>query len=104
LKTSACCTTTPPPKDIRNILAQVPDEIKAKYYGCGSPFPRGIKGLRVLDLGCGSGRDCYVCAALVGEDGSVIGALQPAAERVAAQLAAAQPEPGLRRQACMSEA
>ncbi len=51
----------------------MPDEIKAKYYGCGSPFPRGIKGLRVLDLGCGSGRDCYVCASLVGEEGSVIG-------------------------------
>ena len=30
-------------------------------------------GLRVLDLGSGSGRDCYVCAALVGEQGSVIG-------------------------------
>jgi hypothetical protein len=24
--------------------------------------------------GCGSGRDCYVCAALVGPDGSVTGA------------------------------
>jgi SAM-dependent methyltransferase len=36
----------------------------------------GLKGsgLRVLDLGCGTGRDCYVCAALVGEQGSVIGA------------------------------
>ena len=28
---------------------------------------------RVLDLGSGSGRDCYVCAALVGERGSVTG-------------------------------
>ena len=27
----------------------------------------------MLDLGSGSGRDCYVCAALVGEQGSVIG-------------------------------
>lgn len=27
----------------------------------------------VLDLGSGSGRDCYVCAALVGEQGSVTG-------------------------------
>ena len=32
-----------------------------------------LTGLRVLDLGSGSGRDCYVCAALVGEQGSVIG-------------------------------
>ena len=29
--------------------------------------------LRVLDLGSGSGRDCYVCSALVGEKGSVTG-------------------------------
>lgn len=31
------------------------------------------KGLHVLDLGSGSGRDCYVCSALVGEQGSVTG-------------------------------
>ena len=28
---------------------------------------------RVLDLGSGSGRDSYVCSALVGEQGSVTG-------------------------------
>lgn len=38
-----------------------------------SPTPLGIDGLRVLDLGCGTGRDCYVAAALVGEGGSVTG-------------------------------
>lgn len=27
----------------------------------------------MLDLGCGSGRDCYVCSALVGEAGHVTG-------------------------------
>lgn len=31
------------------------------------------QGLHVLDLGSGSGRDCYVCSALVGEEGSVTG-------------------------------
>jgi len=34
-------------------------------------------GLRVLDLGCGTGRDCYVCAALVGEKGFVTGGWGP---------------------------
>lgn len=29
--------------------------------------------LKVLDLGSGSGRDCYLCSALVGERGSVTG-------------------------------
>lgn len=73
LRTSACCTAVAPPTEVRKILAQVPDEVISKYYGCGSPLPPGIQGLRVLDLGSGSGRDCYVCAALVGETGSVTG-------------------------------
>lgn len=45
----------------------------SKFYGCGNPIPLGIKGLKLLDLGSGSGRDCYVAAKLVGETGSVIG-------------------------------
>jgi hypothetical protein len=76
LKTSACCTAKAPPADVLAVLRQLPQEIIQKYYGCGSPFPAGLKGswLRVLDLGCGTGRDCYVCAALVGEGGFVTGA------------------------------
>jgi arsenite methyltransferase len=73
LKTSACCTATPPAPEIRSILSRVPDEVVSKYYGCGSPLPLGINGLRVLDLGSGSGRDCYVAAALVGPSGFVTG-------------------------------
>ena len=46
LKTSACCTPYDLPKRIRGILSNVPDEVKAKYYGCGSPTPQGIDGLR----------------------------------------------------------
>ena len=37
LKTNACCTANAPPKEIRDILAKVPSEVIAKYYGCGSP-------------------------------------------------------------------
>lgn len=48
LKTSACCTAVAPPKIIREILAKVPAEVKAKYYGCGSPFPNGMSGLRCV--------------------------------------------------------
>ncbi|GAQ93433.1 hypothetical protein KFL_015250010 [Klebsormidium nitens] len=71
LKTSACCTPNAPPKHVRDALRNVPDEVVAKYYGCGSPLPAA--GLRVLDLGSGSGRDCYLAAALVGPSGRVIG-------------------------------
>ena len=56
LKTSACCTPADQiPKTVREALKDVPDEVKAKYYGCGSPTPTGIEGLRVLDLGSGRG-------------------------------------------------
>ena len=43
----------------------IPKEILEKFYGCGNPVPLGIEGLTVLDLGSGSGRDCYVASQLV---------------------------------------
>eukprot|EP01083_Nonionella_stella_P213829 770878_1 len=73
LKTNACCTTAAPPLTIREALKKIPNEINEKYYGCGSPLPFGINGLTVLDLGSGSGRDCYIASQLVGEHGQVIG-------------------------------
>jgi hypothetical protein len=78
LKTSACKTCTPPPREIRDLLKEVPEEVSIKFYGCGTPLPMGTTGLRVLDLGSGSGRDCYVAARLVGETGFVTGGLHAA--------------------------
>ena len=49
------------------------EDIIKKFYGCGSPIPQGVEGATVLDLGCGSGRDCYLASAMVGEAGKVIG-------------------------------
>jgi len=71
LKTDACCTL--PAAHIAAALSLVPPEIKDKFYGCGNPIPNGIRGLTVLDLGCGTGRDCYVASQLVGPSGMVIG-------------------------------
>ena len=45
----------------------------SRYYGCGLVFPEVLSGCRVLDLGSGSGRDCYVLSQLVGEKGFVTG-------------------------------
>jgi len=73
LKTNACCTMAEPPAHIKAALANVHDEVMAKYYGCGLTIPDHVEGLTVLDLGSGSGRDVYVAAQLVGEQGSVIG-------------------------------
>lgn len=36
-------------------------------------IPEKLEGCKVLDLGSGSGRDCYVLSKLVGERGQVIG-------------------------------
>lgn len=73
LKTSACCTGEAPAPHIARALANVPEEIKDRFYGCGSPIPPLLTGAHVLDLGCGSGRDCYVLSELVGPAGHVIG-------------------------------
>jgi ubiquinone/menaquinone biosynthesis C-methylase UbiE len=51
----------------------VPEPVLAKFYGCGTPLPTSIEGLSVLDLGCGSGRDCYLASSLVGPLGKVTG-------------------------------
>lgn len=73
LLTSACCPTDAMPAYLRPLVANVHDEIVSKFYGCGSPIPPKLDGLTVLDLGSGSGQDCYVLSQLVGENGRVIG-------------------------------
>jgi ubiquinone/menaquinone biosynthesis C-methylase UbiE len=73
LKTSACCTLDAMPGHLRAFLADIHPEVVARYYGCGSPLPPALEGCTVLDLGCGTGRDCYLLSRLVGESGKVIG-------------------------------
>ena len=59
LLTNACKTSGRPHPVLAAALRNVPDEVLLKYYGCGSACPFGIAGCSVLDLGSGSGRDCY---------------------------------------------
>ena len=73
LQTDACCTTGNNPTFLKKAMANVHDEVSARYYGCGLIMPQKLEGMRILDLGSGSGRDCYVLAQLVGEKGSVVG-------------------------------
>jgi len=74
LKTNACCCADVGlPPLIREALAEINDEIIARFYGCGSPLPPLLEGRTILDLGCGTGRDAYVAAKLAGPRGYVIG-------------------------------
>jgi arsenite methyltransferase len=99
LKTNACCTRVSIPAPIRAIIGElheevtlflcifdliflwdtnrkIPTKVVSKYYGCGLPIPNdfaNLNGLRVLDLGSGSGRDCYILSKLVGPNGYVVG-------------------------------
>lgn len=73
LRTSACTSCKAPPTHVKRVLKLVPAAVKERFYGCGNPIPEGIEGLHVLDLGSGSGRDCYAAALLAGPTGSVTG-------------------------------
>lgn len=97
LKTNACVTPAQPvPSYVRDALKKVHPEVSAKsvthvrkwllkalvlmcswpplrYYGCGLVVPECLEGCRILDLGSGSGRDCFMLSLLVGEQGHVSG-------------------------------
>lgn len=73
LQTDACCTLDAPPQHLQRVFAQLHEEVINRYYGCGLVAPDALEGMRILDLGSGSGRDVYALSALVGEHGSVVG-------------------------------
>ena len=54
-------------------LTIIPDEIIAKDYGCGDPTRYINEGEIVLDLGSGAGKNCYIIAQKVGQNGQIIG-------------------------------
>lgn len=73
LSQGACCTDETQ-KRFQDVLALIPDEVKARHYGCGCPVPQDdLKGLRVLDLGSGAGVDAFILSKQIGPDGFVYG-------------------------------
>ena len=43
---SSCCTAAPLPAAHARILEEIDDEILDKFYGCGSPIPGLLEGLK----------------------------------------------------------
>ncbi|HEX9793864.1 MAG TPA: methyltransferase domain-containing protein [Planctomycetota bacterium] len=54
-------------------LAVLPAEILERDYGCGDPSRWVRPGERVLDLGSGAGKICFIASQVVGAAGRVIG-------------------------------
>ncbi|MDP5209076.1 methyltransferase domain-containing protein [Microbulbifer sp. 2205BS26-8] len=73
LKTDACCDASAVPAWLKPLLANIHPDVLSRYYGCGLVCPPLLEGCRVLDLGCGSGRDVYLLSQLVGASGEVVG-------------------------------
>uniref|UniRef100_A0A3P8T680 Arsenite methyltransferase n=1 Tax=Amphiprion percula TaxID=161767 RepID=A0A3P8T680_AMPPE len=73
--TSSSCGISfrPMPKSVRDALSLVHPEVAKKFFGCGLPFPSKLEGCKILDLGSGSGRDCFAFSKLVGPNGHVTG-------------------------------
>ncbi|EDO43125.1 predicted protein [Nematostella vectensis] len=71
-KTQSCNMVKTSPST-REALELCNEEVVKRYFGCGLVFPECLDGCRILDLGSGSGRDCYVLSKLVGEEGFITG-------------------------------
>jgi arsenite methyltransferase len=54
-------------------LKVIPPEVIERDYGCGDPSRYLHEGETVLDLGCGTGKICFIAAQIVGPKGKVIG-------------------------------
>nr|XP_032824679.1 arsenite methyltransferase-like [Petromyzon marinus] len=75
LQTDVACTlpAKKPSKMIQDAMALIHPAIMSRYFGCGLVVPECLDGCSVLDLGSGSGRDCFLLGKLVGAQGSVTG-------------------------------
>ncbi|XP_039271361.2 arsenite methyltransferase-like [Styela clava] len=74
IKTTACSPSIGTMRNyVRDTMKLIHNDVIAKFFGCGITLPECLAGMSILDLGSGSGRDCYVLAKLVGEDGFVTG-------------------------------
>jgi len=73
LEKNACCVASSI-SQYSEIAELIPDEVKDRNYGCGCCIPADeLKGLNILDLGSGTGLDCFILSHLAGEKGRIYG-------------------------------
>jgi ubiquinone/menaquinone biosynthesis C-methylase UbiE len=68
-ETALCCPIEYDPR----LLEAIPCEVLERDYGCGDPSRYVRPGDRVLDLGSGGGKVCFIASQIVGSRGSVLG-------------------------------
>lgn len=58
-----------------SLISHIPLESRYRGYGCGSPITDADiqKGEHIVDLGCGTGVECFIASRLTGETGRVTG-------------------------------
>ncbi len=74
------------------LLSHIPEALRFRGYGCGSPILEADlqAGETMLDLGSGRGVECFIASKLVGENGRVIGVdMLPSMLRIAQEGAKA---------------
>ena len=56
-------------------MEHIPEQFRFRGYGCGSPVLDAEiqEGEHVLDLGSGSGVECFIAAKITGPSGTVTG-------------------------------
>ncbi|XP_062609883.1 arsenite methyltransferase-like [Saccostrea cucullata] len=58
---------------VKDALGAIPEDITAKFDGCGLVVPEKVEGRKILDLGSGCGRDSFILSKLIGPNGHVTG-------------------------------
>jgi arsenite methyltransferase len=73
LRTSACCSKPSNDRRVKAAMKRIHADVIDQYYGCGSPIPPLLDSMTILDLGCGTGRDCFALSQVGGPNCRVIG-------------------------------
>jgi len=61
------------PSQVNQYIKQLNPETMKRYYGSGFIVPEYIQGMKILDVGCGSGSNVFLLSKMVGSSGQVVG-------------------------------